>query len=111
MLESVDRLQARWGRKLGALEVDVALDPDEGSLARAAARADTPPLGSALSGTRQRVARLILFRRPIETLAGSPEALPWLVHDVVVELAAELLGLPPEDVDPGYRGAGPDPEQ
>lgn len=108
--DSLERLQERWGQRIAAIEVDVALVPDEGSLVRASARGDTPPLGSAMAGSRKRAATIVLFRRPVETLAGSAGALPWLVHDVLVELVAELFGMSPEDVDPGYRGAGPDEE-
>lgn len=104
--DSLDRLRPQWGTRIEGINVEVELAPDEGSLTRAAARGEAPPLGSVLSSGRRRPARILLFRRPIETVAGSAAALPWLIHDVVVELVAELFGLPPEDIDPGYRGSG-----
>ncbi|RII42925.1 peptidase [Galactobacter valiniphilus] len=106
--DSAARLQERWGSRIDAISFDVALVPDEGSLVRAAARDEAPPLGSVLRGGRKQRQRILVFRRPIETVAGSAAAVPWLVHDVVVELVAEAFGLPPEDVDPGYRGSAPD---
>jgi hypothetical protein len=106
--DSVSRLQERWGARIDAITFDVALVPDEGSLARASARGEAPPLGSVLRGGRKRRQHVVVFRRPVETVAGSAAAVPWLVHDVVVELVAEVLGLPPEDVDPGYRGSLPE---
>ena len=49
----------------------------------------------------QRPARVVLYRRPLETRADGDE-LDDLVADVVVEQVAHLLELPPEDVDPRY---------
>lgn len=103
--DSAERIRERWERKLSAAVFEVALVPDAGSLARAAARGEAPPLGSVLGGSKRRPAHIVIFRRPVETVAGSQQAIPWLVHDVLVELVSELLGLPPEEVDPGYRGA------
>lgn len=51
-------------------------------------------------------ARIVLYRRPIEARAVDEQERAALVHDVVVEEVADLLGLEPEAVDPGY--ADPD---
>jgi predicted Zn-dependent protease with MMP-like domain len=45
---------------------------------------------------------VVLYRRPIEARAVGTDELADLVHDVVVEEVAELLGLEPEIVDPAY---------
>lgn len=107
-MESAERLRERWGTKVDRISFEVAFVPDEASLRRAEAQGEAAPLGESVPGKRTRAPRVVLFRRPIETVAGSVEALPWLVHDVVVELVAELLMLPPEQVDPDYRGAPPE---
>ena len=62
--------------------------------------------GIALGACRRAVgdqpARITVYRRPVETRAVNERARATLVHDVVVEQVAELLGLEPETVDPDY---------
>lgn len=107
--ESAERLRSRLGTRIDRIDFEVALVPERDALQRAAARDEAAPLGMTVGSRRGRQARVVVFRRPVETVAGSEAALPWLVHDVVVELVAELLQMDPEDVDPDYRGdAGPD---
>jgi predicted Zn-dependent protease with MMP-like domain len=45
-----------------------------------------------------------VYRRPLMARSESDGELSDLVFDVVVEELAELLGLDPDSVDPGYRG-------
>lgn len=106
--ESAERLRERWGSKVERMSFEVAFVPDELALLRAEAQGEAHPLGASLPGKRKEPPRVIVFRRPLETVAGSQEALPWLVHDVVVELVAELLAMPPERVDPDYRAEPPE---
>ncbi len=50
-----------------------------------------------------RRARLVVHRRPVESRSrGGVRAREDLVHHVLVEAVAELLGLAPEDVDPDH---------
>jgi predicted Zn-dependent protease with MMP-like domain len=51
-----------------------------------------------------RPARLVVHRRPVEARGRGTRAREDLVHDVVVEGVAELLGLSPEEVDPDHDG-------
>jgi predicted Zn-dependent protease with MMP-like domain len=44
----------------------------------------------------------VLFRRPLLARAEDEDELSELVFDVVVEEFAEILGVDPEIVDPGY---------
>ena len=44
----------------------------------------------------------MLFRRPLLARAEDEEELGELVFDVVVEEFAEILGVDPEIIDPGY---------
>jgi hypothetical protein len=46
---------------------------------------------------------ITVYRRVVEQTAGTREELQDLVHDVVVEYTAEMLGVPPETLDPVYR--------
>jgi hypothetical protein len=45
----------------------------------------------------------VLFRRPIERRCENRIELAAMVHTVLVEQVAELLGMRPEDVDPRYE--------
>jgi hypothetical protein len=45
---------------------------------------------------------VVIYRRPVEGRAPGTRFRDAFVHDVVVELVAELLGLEPETVDPDY---------
>jgi hypothetical protein len=49
-----------------------------------------------------RPARLVVHRRPVEARASGVRAREDLVHHVVVQAVAELLGLTPADVDPDH---------
>ena len=44
--------------------------------------------------------RIVLYRRPLEIRAHRPDDLADLVHDVVVDQVAILLGLDPDEIDP-----------
>lgn len=63
---------------------------------------ETVPLSSLVRGTGGDPTRLVLFRRPIEHRCEGRDDLEAMVLTIVVEQVAELLGLPPEDVDPRY---------
>lgn len=45
---------------------------------------------------------MVVYRRPVELRAKGRDERALLVHEVVVEQVAELLGLAPESVDPRY---------
>lgn len=107
VVESAERLETRWGSRVSALRFEVDQVPGEKELRKAAARGEAPPLGRVVEARRGEPTRIVVHRRPVETVAGSAEALPWLLHDVVVELVAEALMIPPEDLDPGYGAGGP----
>ncbi len=60
--------------------------------------------GQAAAGAGQKPPRIVVYRRPLLARADSEDDLGELVFDVVVEEFAQLLGIDPEDVDPGYSG-------
>ena len=45
---------------------------------------------------------IVLYRRPLESRSLDDEDLAAIVHDVVVDRVAHLLGRDPADVDPHY---------
>jgi hypothetical protein len=65
--------------------------------------ADHPPAEEPdLSGSPERRARIVLYRRPLMARADGEEELAELVLDVIVEQFARWLGVDPQTVDPSY---------
>ena len=97
MLDVVDSLESRWSAELAHVELAVeeapVLPPDWPG--------DTVPLASVVP--RDEGVRLVVFRRPIELRATAEADLAALVLTVVVEQVAELLGRPPQEIDPRYE--------
>lgn len=98
VLDIVTEIDARWHKQLGLVEYaveDTPLLPDDWG-------EETVPLSSLVRGTGGDATRLVLFRRPIEHRCETRAEREAMVLTLVVEQVAELLGLPPEDVDPRY---------
>ncbi|MET9483716.1 metallopeptidase family protein [Streptomyces sp. NPDC006638] len=91
--DSVDRLERRWPQlaEVEFLVLDVPGTQDE-----------SVPLGSSVSAGKDHPARIMVYRRPVEIRTKNRDERALLVHEVVVEQVAELLGLSPESVDPRY---------
>jgi predicted Zn-dependent protease with MMP-like domain len=99
VLAAVRRLEERWHDQLGLIEFGVEetpLVPDGWS-------EEAVPLASLVRGSGATPTRLVLFRRPIELRTESRTDLHVLVFTVLVEQVSELLGLSPEEIDPGYE--------
>lgn len=94
--EEVQRVVAPWTERLAGVEFAVEDVPHP-----APEETRVP-----LSATREvdGTPRVVIFRRPVESRAGasaqSERDLATLIHDLIVEEVATLLGIPPEDVDP-----------
>lgn len=111
VLDAVARLEPRWGNELAGVEFAVQEVPEADELAD-----DGSPLplarvvpGSADPRNPTRPAsatRIVVYRRPLLARAEDEDELSDLVFDVVVEEFAQVLGLDPESVDPGYRAGG-----
>lgn len=90
---------APWTGQLGDVELAVeevpVLPPDWSST--------TVPLASYVEAAGANRPRLVLFRRPIEHRAENLAELETLLLTVIVEQLSEVLGLPVEDVLPGYE--------
>jgi predicted Zn-dependent protease with MMP-like domain len=98
VLGVVQELEERWSQELGLVEFAVEetpLVPDDWS-------ADTVPLATLVRGSGAAPTRLVLFRRPIELRSETRDDLSAMVLTVLVEQVSELLGRPPEEIDPRY---------
>jgi predicted Zn-dependent protease with MMP-like domain len=96
---SVGRLERHWEQELADVEFAVAEVPP------ARTRAGGPEqvlLARTWEATGSAPARVVVYRRPLEARAADPADLEALVHDVIVEEVAALLGVTPEAVDPAY---------
>jgi predicted Zn-dependent protease with MMP-like domain len=109
VLQAVSRLEPRWEAELATVEFAVeeippadAADDDPEPVPMARLEPGSP--GPGRPGRPARPARIVLYRRPLQARADDEEELGELVLDVVVEELAELLGLDPEIIDPGYDG-------
>lgn len=94
---SLDRLERRWAAELAAVEVVVTDVPD--------AADDRDPDGGVALGHAEaprdgEPGRIVVHRRGVEARAAGRQARETLVHAVLVEALADLLGLDPETVDP-----------
>jgi predicted Zn-dependent protease with MMP-like domain len=101
--EAVDRLERRWPQ---LAEVDFAVQevpwPVDDQGPGAASPDGEVPLGRLFGAHKGSPNRIVVYRRPVEIRAKTRDERALLVHDVVVEKVAELLGLSPENVDPRY---------
>ncbi len=104
VLDAVEGLESRWARELAGIEFAVEDVPPELNVYDSDVLEDGEvPLARLLPGRpgqRGVAPRIVLYRRPLEFRAVSREDLAELIHDVVVEQLANLLGLDPEEVDP-----------
>jgi predicted Zn-dependent protease with MMP-like domain len=109
VLEAAARLEARWASELGGVEFAVQEVPEADELTD---EFGYLPLARVVPGSADSrdplhpatPARIVVYRRPLLARAEDDEELSDLVFDVVIEEFAEILGLDPEAVDPGYRG-------
>ena len=109
VLDAVDRLQPRWGDRLALVEFgveDVPADLTTETLPLGAVIPAVPARSASASHAAQEssVARVVVYRRPIEGRAPTRTLLRLLVNDVVVEQVATLWGIDPGEVDPDYLG-------
>ncbi|WP_103500614.1 MULTISPECIES: metallopeptidase family protein [Streptomyces] len=94
VLDSADRLRRRLPQ-LGRVDFEVHEVPEPPVT-------EPIPLGSSVPAEGDRPGRIVVYRRPVELRSRNRDERAALVHEVVVEQAAELLGLAPEAVDPRY---------
>lgn len=100
--DSRDRLERRWPQlaQVDFLVVEVpGFGPDDGD---GGVDEGSVPLGRVLPAAGGHRDRIVIYRRPVEIRTKSRDERALLVHEVVVEQVADLLGLAPESVDPRY---------
>jgi len=108
--DSADRLERKWPQLAGVEFVVQEVPPAEGGAddgwtggwVGGWGGPDGVPLGRYVPARDGRPARVVVYRRPIELRSTTRDDRALLVHEVVVEQVAELLGLAPESVDPRY---------
>lgn len=94
VLDSVERLERRWPQLADVDFLVLEVPPP--------VPGETVPLGGSVPAEKNEPARVVVYRRPVEIRSKSRDERALLVHEVVVEQVAELLGLSPESVDPRY---------
>ncbi|MEO7448962.1 MAG: metallopeptidase family protein [Humibacillus sp.] len=98
VLDAAARLEATCGTAFPAVEFAVEDVP----------RGPAPwdhrevPLGRLYPSTASRPARIVVYRRPVETRVSDRRDVAALVADIVTEQVAGLLGVAPEELDPGF---------
>jgi predicted Zn-dependent protease with MMP-like domain len=114
VLQAVARLEPRWEAHLAGVEFAVEEIPPAGDAATGPiplARLEPgSPAGLTAPGEPgavgadavSRPPRIVVYRRPLMARADGDDDLGELVFEVVVEEFARLLGVSPEDIDPGY---------
>jgi predicted Zn-dependent protease with MMP-like domain len=99
VLDALERLDRRWGKELDGVELAVEDVPPSDP---APWEHGEVPLGRFFPAQGTLPPRIVVYRRPVETRAADPGDVPGLVHEVVVEQVAHLIGLSPEQIDPQY---------
>jgi predicted Zn-dependent protease with MMP-like domain len=111
--DAVEHVEHRWRAELANVEFAVdlvpALEPDTAAATLdGAIESGGVLLASIIPARGPEKAHIVLYRKPIELRARDLEDLEDLVHDIVVHVIANYLGLDPETVDPGFGGAEPE---
>lgn len=100
VLDAVERIERRRPRGIGGVEFAVELVPPSDP---APWEHQQVPLSRLFPAEGRLPARIVLYRRPIETRVDDPRDLPAVINDIVVEQLAGALDVEPDELDPGYR--------
>jgi len=102
VLDTVEALEQRYSRELAGVEFAVEEVPPDLNVYDSDVLEDGDvPLARLLPGQlgeSELPPRIVLYRRPLEYRAIDRDDLADLVHDVIVEQVANLLGLDPDDI-------------
>jgi predicted Zn-dependent protease with MMP-like domain len=102
VLDTVEALEHRFANELSGVEFAVEdVPPDLNVYDSDVLEDGEVPLARLLPGGpgRHKVPpRIVLYRRPLEFRALDRDDLADLVHDVIIEQVANLLGVDPEDL-------------
>ena len=102
ILDAVETLERRVGKKVARIEFAVEEVPPEtvDPLSRTYDDETGVPLASSWAASGSEPARVVLYRRPIESRAPMLEDLEDFVRDLVIEQVADILGVDPDELDP-----------
>jgi predicted Zn-dependent protease with MMP-like domain len=102
VLDTVESLEQRYAKELAGVEFAVEeVPPDLNVYDTDVLEDGDVPLARLLPGRPgpdDMPPRIVLYRRPLEFRAADRDDLADLVHDVIVEQVANLLGLDPDDI-------------
>jgi predicted Zn-dependent protease with MMP-like domain len=99
VLDAASRMEHRAGK--GFSDVEFAVEDVPPSDPAPWESADVP-LGRLFAAQGKMPARIVVYRRPVETRTTDSRELAVLINDVIVEQVAALLGVDPHDLDAGY---------
>jgi len=99
VLDVASRMEHHAGPALGTVEFAVEDVPPSDP---APWESSDVPLGRLFAAQGKIPARIVVYRRPVETRTNDARELAALINDVVVEQVASLLGVDPRELDPGY---------
>jgi predicted Zn-dependent protease with MMP-like domain len=97
VLDSAQRLESVIGTQAVEFAVEDVPPSDP-----APWEGEAVPLGRVFPGQGSHSPRIVVYRRPVEARAADERELAQVVHDVVVEQVAALLGVRPGEVDRRY---------
>jgi predicted Zn-dependent protease with MMP-like domain len=105
--EAVEHVEHRWRKQLAEVEFAVDLVPPTdtelgAAVADGAIESGGVLLAQIIPAVGRQKAHIVLYRKPIELRARDAEDLEDLVHDIVVHVISNFLGLEPDVVDPGF---------
>lgn len=100
VMESAERLERLWGEDIQTYQFIVQEIPD--GLEELVRRGGSIPLASSSPGLGPKPPVITIYRRPVESTARGLVPVNELIHDVVVEQLASLMGMDPETIDPTY---------
>ena len=103
VLDAASRMEHHAGPALGGLEFAVEDVPPSDP---APWESSEVPLGRLFAAQGKMPARIVVYRRPVETRTNDPRELAVLINDIVVEQVAALLGVDPRELDAGYDPDG-----
>jgi predicted Zn-dependent protease with MMP-like domain len=102
VLDTVEMLERRFATELAGVEFAVEdVPPDLNVYDSDVLEDGEVPLARLLPGRPERQEmppRIVLYRRPLEFRALDREDLADLVHDVIIEQVANLLGMDPDEL-------------
>ena len=102
VLDTVETLEQRFSKELAGVEFAVEdVPPDLNVYDSDVLEDGEVPLARLLPGRPGRhemPPRIVLYRRPLEFRAMDREDLADLVHDVIIEQVANLLGMDPDEL-------------